>query len=303
MVCIGERDDGRYPRVTPKDQIEKFDAMLAEAGTVPNYFGMTLWLAGVQRLGAATADGFEDQGIWTDRHNEPFNLKGETPIVQHLIDNPSAGLPGGDPGGEDPEDPEDPGEWPETPEPEEFPLVLDPPDVLSRYGLEIDPAPDVAPGQSYWQIVRVERIPAGQNNLGQNLWLDVLGADGIRDNRAVVMVKNTDRPPVGIKIDKPLGQYNDVPMWKQDTLAAWVDFASTGYVSEGISGVNTRHEDEEPGNQLYHFSFKVIWRLATRPFESNPGDPDPEEPPAGGPQGCSWMIPLLISLMRGQKNN
>jgi len=84
--CVGERDDGRYPRVTPKAQIEMIEAELSEASMVSSFFGLCFWLAGVQLLDAATADGFEDQGWWTARHNEPFKLNNELPIVQYLID-------------------------------------------------------------------------------------------------------------------------------------------------------------------------------------------------------------------------
>lgn len=84
--CVGERDDGRYPRITPQAQIAMVEHELAEAKMFPNFFGLCFWLAGVQLLGAATADGFEDQGWWTARHNEPFKLNNELPIVQYLID-------------------------------------------------------------------------------------------------------------------------------------------------------------------------------------------------------------------------
>lgn len=89
---VGNREDGRYARNLPKYQIAMFIAMLAEAGGISNYLAMFLWLAGVQRLDAATADGFEDQSQWTDRHNDPFKLQGELPFVQHMIDHPAAGL-------------------------------------------------------------------------------------------------------------------------------------------------------------------------------------------------------------------
>ena len=83
--CVGERDDGRYARITPQEQIRTIEQEVMEASTVDNYFGLCFWLAGVQRLDATTADGFEDQGWWTDRHNDPFKLNGELPIVTYLI--------------------------------------------------------------------------------------------------------------------------------------------------------------------------------------------------------------------------
>ena len=62
---------------------------MAIASQTPNFFGMTYWISGCQRLGIVTADSFEDQGWWTDRHNEPFNLQGELPIVAHFIERQS----------------------------------------------------------------------------------------------------------------------------------------------------------------------------------------------------------------------
>jgi hypothetical protein len=84
--CVGDRDDGRYAKVTPQQQIIMVEQQQEIATLEPSYFGMCYWLAGVQRLNTVTADSFEDQSWWTDRHNDPFNLQGEMPIVQYLIE-------------------------------------------------------------------------------------------------------------------------------------------------------------------------------------------------------------------------
>ncbi len=85
---VGDKPkDGRYPRVTPKWQIEMVQAQLSVANRVPNYFAMTFWLAGVKSFRAERADGFEPNAWWTHMHDEPFNINGELPIVQNLIDN------------------------------------------------------------------------------------------------------------------------------------------------------------------------------------------------------------------------
>jgi hypothetical protein len=84
---VGERDDGRYARVTPREQIEMIDAELEDIHSVDNFFALGFWLAGVQRLNSVSKDSFEDQSWWTDRHNAPFNLSGEMPIVRHLIES------------------------------------------------------------------------------------------------------------------------------------------------------------------------------------------------------------------------
>lgn len=83
--CVGDRDDGRYPKVTPLEQIKMIETELRVATATPNFFGLTFWISGCQRLDIVTKDSFEDQSWWTDRHNEPFNLQGEMPIVPHLI--------------------------------------------------------------------------------------------------------------------------------------------------------------------------------------------------------------------------
>ena len=58
MPCVGDREDGRYPKITPQEQIKMIDEELRIATETPNFFGITFWISGCQRLGIVTADSF-----------------------------------------------------------------------------------------------------------------------------------------------------------------------------------------------------------------------------------------------------
>lgn len=260
--CVGERDDGRYPRVTPQAQIETIRAMLAEANTVPNYLGMTFWLAGVQRLAAATADGFEDQSWWTDRHNEPFDLEGELPIVQWLIENDVTQTT--------PDEPDE-GDDVTTPEPD---VIND----ADAYGVTITPAV-TEPGEKYWKIVRVHHLTPAENNGNHHLYVNVL-KDGQPNREVDVIACWSNDGLASIPLEKPWPEepMGNLPMYRGQIVSAFIEDV---YDSDTVKGVHIEHPDEPPaipggdlGNTNGHHSFLVEWQLVTKA-----GDGEEPEPP------------------------
>jgi len=271
--CIGNREDGRYARVTPQEQIRMVDAMLAEANQVPNYFGMTFWLAGVQRLDAATADGFEDQSLWTDRHNAPFNLQGEIPLVQYLIDNPGGGeLP--------PPEPIEPPEEPAMPEPE-----CD--NDAVAYGVVVEPA-IVPGGVLYWKCIRVHHLEQHENNGNHNVFVNVYDEDGKRVNpdKARVSIWWQDGQDF-IPLDKPDHEpMGNAPLWKGQVVGVRVE---SELDSDRVMNIHTNHDDEPPGNTRFHHSYLIEFQLVMKAE-------DPElEAPIGN--GCNLILGAIVKLL------
>ncbi len=267
--CTGERDDGRYARVTPQEQIRMISAMDREIKNVPNYFGMCFWLAGCQRLNTITADSFEDQGWWTDRHNEPFNLQGELPIVQYLIDKNN-----------------------NTPEPEPPPIVIIPggndmPTVINdaeAYGITIRPYPATL-GEQYWKIIQVHHYMPTENDGRHNLYFDVLDEQKNRVNGArVIVIYNSGRTTYAT-IDKSANEPgSNIPLFSGDVVSAEIKDAK----SDLVQGIHTQHPDEPPvtewghtGNAVGHHSFLVVWKRITKqnetPVAGTPTDKEVQE--------------------------
>lgn len=281
MPCVGERDDGRYARVTPQEQIRMVMAELEEAKTVPNLFGLCFWHAGCQLLDTVTADSFENQGLFTAWHNEPFNLHNEMPLVQHLIDNPD---------GDGNIDPEPPEEEPEVTEP--ITTVND----AGGYGVSIELA-NVEPGQQYYKCVRVHHLTPEENNGQQHCFFDVLDESGARMFGARVEAwwgTGADERAIAT-VDKPANELagTNMPMYNvRQVTNAWV---LSSLPSDAVWGMCTNHADEmpitqwgHPGNARGHHSFLCVWQLTTATGEV---EPEPEEPAAPEPPVTGeWTI-------------
>lgn len=271
--CVGERDDGRYPRVTPQEQIRMIDAMLAEAAMVPNYFAMTFWLAGVQRLAAATADGFEDQGWWTDRHNDPFRLQGELPIVQHLIDRNAGLIPPVD----EPEEPEEPDDADEDPQ-EETPVsesvtVND----AGGYGVAVESC-TVKAGERFWKVIRVHHLLPAENQGNHNLYVNVFDENGEPYRNARVLLYWPDGEAV-IPLEKEWPRALEMAMGNGVLARNAVSVRIVDTIpSDAVHGLHTNHGDEagphgENWNSNGHHSFRVEFQLCTKAGETAAEEP------------------------------
>lgn len=162
-------------------------------------------------------------------------------------------------------------------------MILEPSDVLSKYGLSIQPAPLGDDDAQYMKIVKVRHLPPAENNGMHNLFMDVLGLDGKRIQGAKLTIINANGRQVTAIIDKPPNEPGtNVPISKEDSLRAYV---AGIYPSEMIVNVHARHPDEAPGNTLYHHSFLVVWQVTPRQAAT-----DPTTPPADDSQWDTvWM--------------
>lgn len=281
---LGQREDGRYAKVTPGEQIRMVSAQLQEACEVENYLGMTFWLGGVARWHAATADGFEDQAWYTHRHDAPFGLNGVIPIVYHLMDTPGIGVPDNTPNEPDP--------------PEEEPSMPNDPELINEakdYGVIVEPA-DVPVGITYWKCVRVRHLPEDENNGNHHLYVNVLSADGSRVGPNIAVVNmwwgTTPMDSANIPLTKPDNEpMGNGPLYRGQVVCAQV---VDELDSDRVCNIHTGHPDEPPGNTLYHHSFEVTWQLVSKQID------EPDDPPLPDPElkGCSDLIGALTTLIK-----
>lgn len=125
------------------------------------------------------------------------------------------------------------------------------------YGVAIEQHAPAA-GETYYKVISVHHMTGDENDGRHNLYMDVLDEDGNRINGAILNVLNADGTSTYATIDKPAAEPGtNVAIWKNDTLSAWV---SGSLLSDVVSGISTKHADEESGNTLFHHSFYVKWR-------------------------------------------
>jgi len=245
--CIGDKgNDGRYPRVTAAAQIRMVDQMLIEAE--PPLAGLCFWLAGCQDLNA-TESNFERQSWWTHAWDEVFDLDGEIPLVQHLIDNPG--------GGELPP-PEEP---PEEPMPEPILRWLIP-DWNDAENLEVL----AEPGELVWKLIRAEIAP---DNMANTVWIHALDEQG-QATQASVIVRNINGDEFTLP-HKPGEAYNQ-PMFKNDKLAVFIGDPD---VSDIVSNIHGAYWDE-PGVNAFHVGYILTFQEWIVPEDE---DPEPPPPP------------------------
>lgn len=134
------------------------------------------------------------------------------------------------------------------------------------YGVAIEPA-EVAAGGWYWQAVRVHHLTPEENNGNHHIYIDLrdpaLGAShplGGRVYGAQARVTWTGGEQIAI-IEKPLNEPGtNVPMWQWQVCALLaLGLPDAELPSDRVTGLQTGHPDEAPGNTLFHHSFEVIY--------------------------------------------
>ena len=282
---VGEMKEWE-PRVDPALHAARTRGMANAARGERRILGSMHWLW-IGKSFAPTDYTWEDQcchsPIWDRQWNETMPAgeyaqivtPGRLPIIDELEAAPVP--PGRTTGGDFPPEPPPPGPDPDPPEPE-TPVVYEPADVMTRYGLQIVPA-EVTPGQAYWRIVYVEHYAPEKNNGMQNLFCDVLDEAGHRVYGAQILINWPGASAVAT-VDKPANEPGtNCPLWKYQVVSASCMWG--GLDSDRIEGVHTGHPDEAVGNTLFHHSFEVRWQKVTAPDAPPPEPPEepPEEPP------------------------
>ena len=285
---VGETVPG-LPAVGPRRHMELTLAMIREMQSSTRILGGGMWFYDAH----GTSQNWFDQAmyspVWDIQYHENMPAEwreeiktwGQLPLIDYLLNNPIITESTPVNGDDEDEEPEEP-----MPEPN---IILEPANVLNKYDITVEYAMP-RPGQKYYKLVKFERIPGNINNLMHNLWVDVLDEAGKRSMGTIVAISNVNGHTALVKIDKPAGEWNDVPINKQDLLTASVDRE----LSDIVTGIHARHRDEDDGNKLYHFSFRATWQSVTKPWPSPELLIPPEEPVDSG---CNLILAALAKLM------
>lgn len=154
-------------------------------------------------------------------------------------------------------------------------------DPLARYGVRVIRA-NVAPGETYWKAVGVHHLRPIENRGRNNLFLDVLDANGQRINEPVVWgtheVGSIHEP---VKLDKPAHEpIGNVPLFNGRHSIAVRGFGiHANDKSDRVVDIHTNHPDEpQPpdglgGSTRFHHSFYVVFQR-TRQGATEP-EPEP----------------------------
>ncbi len=152
--------------------------------------------------------------------------------------------------------------------PEPRPAVND----AQAYGVAIEPA-DVAPGGWYWQAVRVHHLTPEENNGNHHIFVDLRDLEldssnplGGRVQGARVRVTWDGGEQIAT-VDKPLSEPGtNVPMWRWQvcTLQA-LGLPGAELPSDRVTGLQTGHPEEAPGNTLFHHSFEIVYLKVQAP--------------------------------------
>lgn len=134
------------------------------------------------------------------------------------------------------------------------------------YGVAVEPA-DVAPGGWYWQAVRVHHLTPEENNGNHHIFIDLRDPEldasnplGGRVYGARVRVTWDGGEQIAT-VDKPLNEPGtNVPMWRWQVCAVQaLGLPGAELPSDRVTGLQTGHPDEAPGNTLFHHSFEIVY--------------------------------------------
>lgn len=133
------------------------------------------------------------------------------------------------------------------------------------YGVRILPV-EVTPGESYWQVTSVHHRTPEENGGKHHLYFDVLDEGGARLFGARVLIR-WDGGSQEVAIEKPLSEPGaNFPMWKWQICNA----QALGLPSDRVENLHTGHDDEPPGNTLFHHSFDITFRRAVKETTAPP---------------------------------
>jgi hypothetical protein len=274
--CLTDRQDRRYPRVTPVVMQDQIEDELAYMTRDPLYLGYSWWLFGNPAIGGS-GGWSTNQWFWP---GGPFSESdGHIPIVRWMRERPLSadGVP--------PQPDPDPDPEPEPPDPLPDPPLPPVENDAEAYGVSIVPAV-VAAGETYWRIVKVHHLTPEENNGQHNVFLDVIDRDGKRVQGAQIAWGWVGGESGMVTTIDKTGQYGaDIPIDSiRQIIKACVESELS---SDRVRGLSSDHPDEGPvtgwgypGNTVSHHSFAVVWQLADAP-EPEP-DPEPEPEPEPG---------------------
>ena len=261
--------------------------------------------------------------LWLDPTNSPGNLPNSwvqgcynlTDHVERLRNMPGVPViyPAPDPSPQ-PEPPEPQPPQPEPPQPPDpgqqsenefahlIKMYLESDEVINNakeYGVAIEKA-KVEQGQEYWSIIGIHHLSPEQNNMRQHLYLEALDEQG---NRTLVRMPwewkgmSPEERPNPIVTNKPPNETSNLVL--QANFES-VSVSVEGLPSDKVTGVHSRHPDEEDGNRIGHHSFYVAFQKRIAGEQPTPVPiPEPEPPPEPEPD-CE--IEMTDATLDGSTN-
>ena len=138
------------------------------------------------------------------------------------------------------------------------------------YGPRVE-AIDVQPGQAYWKVIGIHHLTPDENRDRHNAFVAALDEVGNRvkdENLRIgwIWEGKADGPAESKRLDKPDDEpAGDVPIEKAMTVTLWLE---GGGASERVTGIHTRHEDEQgPGggrSSRFHHSYYIVFQRTQR---------------------------------------
>lgn len=174
----------------------------------------------------------------------------------------------------------------------EYPVATEPSWSLdsSWDGTTLVPA-DVRPGEVYWQI---RLAYYASDAMDHSLWVYPVDRDtsGVLVDGGVVVVRNDANGYVGQMGTKPPPEWADWPMYRNDTIAFWVedDLGRRSDVVTGIRQVPKEGMSLPIGVNLYHIGRMFSIQLRRAPEEEPTVIPEPTETPVPTSTPGIWEI-------------
>lgn len=150
------------------------------------------------------------------------------------------------------------------------------PSLDNNYGINVKTF-DGDNGQLAYRIILIYHLTGDENRGGHYAFVDVLDENGnvIRNQR--LRIVNHNLPPTYFVTDKGAGEPSgNTHINAPDTLNISV---VDNLPSETVTGLNTRHADEEIGNTWGHHSFYVVWQKRKSIVETPEIPPTEPTPP------------------------
>lgn len=153
----------------------------------------------------------------------------------------------------------------------------------AKYGVTIQPAT----GPVAWHCIGVHHLTGAENKGNHHIFIDCLDEQDnvLRGLPRILVQASPQSPVVAVVLDKGFMEPGtNVPVWASDTILCRVE---SGDGSDIISGLHTRHADEEPGNTWGHHSYYVVFRRVGVIVEP---PPEPE------PVDCQKYVDTLVKI-------
>lgn len=158
-----------------------------------------------------------------------------------------------------------------------------------KYGAQILHSAAPVWGERYFAVIGVHHLTGEENHGQHHAFCEVLDEAGNRIKGARINILTDGRPRGSMVIDKGDNEPGtNTQMHFEDTLTLYLAGDIPG---EKVTGLHTRHEDEEQGTTRGHHSFLVIWQLKRVGNGPPPVDPPEEEEPdpTPEPQPVDWL--------------